>query len=64
MLHSYEQLGGAPMMLYASDFPHRYGAKASDVLDAFPEADREAIGRTNALGWYGIGTPALVGSPT
>jgi predicted TIM-barrel fold metal-dependent hydrolase len=63
LLHAYEQLGGAPMLLYSSDFPHRYRSSAADILAAFPETDRDAIGRANAVGWYGLGKTALVGSP-
>jgi uncharacterized protein len=51
------QIGGGEipperLLLYASDFPHRYGDGADRLLDALSEEQLERVLRANAAEWY------------
>jgi predicted TIM-barrel fold metal-dependent hydrolase len=52
--HAYEQLGGAAMLMYASDYPHSDGRSPEDVLASLPADAHEAVSGANAVEWYGL----------
>jgi uncharacterized protein len=54
LTHAYEHLGGAEMLMYASDYPHHYDSAAADVLSAFPVDAQETIRSSAAWDWYGL----------
>jgi len=60
--HAYGQLGGAPMLLHASDWPHRYGASGDEVLASFRRRIARPSPAGNAVEWYGLRAREVVGS--
>jgi hypothetical protein len=51
----YEQLGSDELLLYSSDYPHRYGADGAErLLAQLSAAQGERIRRGNAVAFYGL----------
>jgi predicted TIM-barrel fold metal-dependent hydrolase len=48
-----EQVGGAGLLLFGSDYPHRYGNGQPELLDQLMPAELEQVLWSNADAWYG-----------
>jgi predicted TIM-barrel fold metal-dependent hydrolase len=52
-----EMLGGAGMLVYASDHPHEHGVGIDALLARLSVTDRDAVLRGTASAVYGLGAP-------
>jgi uncharacterized protein len=50
-----EAMDLVPLLMHASDAPHRHGRDAAAVLDRLDDERRDAVLHDHAAAWYGIG---------
>jgi predicted TIM-barrel fold metal-dependent hydrolase len=49
-----DDVDGSELLLYATDYPHRYARKATELLDLLTDEQADRVAWTNAREWYGL----------